>query len=56
MEKHLHCTNNPKNVLYFIMATIRASRSFVLFTLLLADQGYINIFEDLLSLRFNVRI
>lgn len=38
------------------MVTIRGSRSFVLFTLLLADQGHVSVSEDLFSLRFNLRI
>ena len=41
---------------YFIMTIIKAFKFFVLFTLLLADQGHVNVFEDLLSLRFNLQI
>ena len=41
---------------YFMMATIRVFGSFVSFNLPLADQGYVNVSEDLLNLRFNLCI
>ena len=38
------------------MATIKASGSFVPFTLPLEDDHHVKVSEDLLSLRFNLRI